>query len=555
VSGERDKHKALQDHWWVQWNRGNSWIDLDPTFPEAKPGKALFRFKEAHEPNGLDEDLHHQVTIRIIVEQWQEGQLKKHTVFEHTLRPSELFGTRIVLRHVPMNWPEDLNLLEEEDPLERLKMVVLGEKEWLPVLMFDGNPIHQSSFTDTGEVNKEPFIQPVSKMAEAVGGLVRAMASETGGAEPKETPKKDSRLTAEWIEYEIYVPGVAPRTIRRQSFDLIGPAARSEKKAFVPEINEAGRLVRGLALLGEKQILPQVCHLSLDFLTHLIVRNLLSNREILLELLRHRYLTMGKELAEKAFEVIPPPGPEYSLASARREWSRMRGYIYLDRPNILSFFGGVRLSVKDELVACHGFDIVANEVVVHPDLKANPFRARLEQGVLDTNAEGILMRKSDEIVENTAEIFAQATAQGVEWLPIRDARDPSWKRANLTKDARTRIEKDLAEGYAVLAPNIPFQMEDREVVGWWRVNPNNGHTLGISEQGWGRGYIEYGILLKAVATTGMLICLIQRQDFLGEGACLIVGGTAIFAVPLVPTVAYIIWTIIAEAAAFYLMLA
>ena len=119
--------EALQDHWWVQWKNESGWVDLDPTLPERKVGKALAEDQATYQPDELNEDLFHQVTIRLVIERWEDGELPEDKVLEHTLRPSELFGKRIVLRHIPVNWPEDLDLFAEKNPIERLKATVLEE--------------------------------------------------------------------------------------------------------------------------------------------------------------------------------------------------------------------------------------------------------------------------------------------------------------------------------------------------------------------------------------------------------------------------------------------
>ena len=48
--------------------------------------------------------------------------------------------------------------------------------------------------------------------------------AQAGGSPEK---KPAGVLTAEWIEYEIHVPGRPALKIRRDVFDLIGPAQRA----------------------------------------------------------------------------------------------------------------------------------------------------------------------------------------------------------------------------------------------------------------------------------------------------------------------------------------
>jgi hypothetical protein len=88
-SGERNAERsALQDHWWVQYESEEIWIDIDPTLGDMKPGQALAEAEDWYDPGDLDEEDHHLVQIRVLIEQWTEGSLQEKTVLEHTLRPS-----------------------------------------------------------------------------------------------------------------------------------------------------------------------------------------------------------------------------------------------------------------------------------------------------------------------------------------------------------------------------------------------------------------------------------------------------------------------------------
>src|SRR5439155_13651890 len=107
-----------------------------------------------------------------------------------------------------------------------------------------------------------------------------------GASEPTPAQKEESGvLTAEWLEYEIRSPGSPPRTVRRDVFDLLGPAARSSGAA-APELAETQRLERGLALLRTSELLVLGSSLSAQYVESLAIASLLSNRDALLGMLR-----------------------------------------------------------------------------------------------------------------------------------------------------------------------------------------------------------------------------------------------------------------------------
>ena len=503
------KLTALQNHWWVQMKKDDNWLDLDPTLPDAEPGKGLTRVEDIYEPDDLGDDLFHVIKIRVIVEQWKNGSLKENKAFEYTLKPSELFGNRVVLGHVPMNWPEDLNLFEEKNPFQRLKTVVLDQKEWLPVLILGSSYITASSFTDSGEINDKPGKKPES----GAGGLTRGIFGALAG---KEETKHKSHLTAEWIEYEICSPGHPVKRIRRKVFDLIGPAVRQEYKVIEPSFTNSQRMERGFSLLSEREIIIQVCQLTPDFFIHLMAKNMLANRDILSKILRQDELTMHKDLAQQTKELTPFPGPEYTIALARGEWSRIRDDVYIDRPNIFYYFREIRQNQQGNLIGYHGFDIVANEVAIHSNSEADPFRICLEQGVLDTNTEALIMGSFGGSVENTAKLFAETHAQGIKWLTIDDVKDPEWQRIELPNHIRVRIEQDLAQGYAVLIPEKSITLEGRPLIGWWQFNPRTGNILGVMSTGKGQALTEYSILKKEVVLPAVLFCGVFAFAFMDK---------------------------------------
>ncbi len=523
--------EAMKDHWWVEVKNDDAWVGLDPTLPDIRPGQDMAKAQETFRPNklyDLSEDLLHMIRIRVVIEYWRKGKLNEKQVLESPLlSPTLLLGKRIALCNTPVNWPGNLNLFEEKNPVGRLKSTVLDQHEWLPTLLVEGyNPHYYYSFTDDGTIETPPVVyseahakalkgyaEKMEEIADIVGrsifGLIdKAPDYLSGGAKQdsgddshsedtsrRTKPKAKPQLTAEWIEYEIHSPGQEPRKIRREIFDILGPAARSTGKA--PVVNEAKRLERGLALMGETEIFPLVCQLSPEYIEYLTVKKMLANRNILPNLVRSAYTADFNTLNEQANKLTPLQGYLYNFALVRNEWSRFRDDVYLDRPNIISYHNGLRKNSQGEVVSFQGFDIVANDVAVRPG--ADQFMVNLEQGVLDTNAEALIAKANCPdaedstdcgLVENTAEIFARSKSQGIEWLTMQNIDDP----VKLPDDVRARIGQDLKEGYTVLVPEKPVSLDGRDVVGWWRVNSRTGQTLGIGKNGWGQTASE-GVLV------------------------------------------------------------
>jgi hypothetical protein len=493
-TGAAPELEAVRDHWWVQYRQGEAWTDLDPA--EAEPAKVWAAAQQSLAPEELDPALYQSVQVRVLIETAAEGALRETEVLKHVLQPSKLFGQRVVLRHLPLDWPADLDLFQPEAS-QKLKSAVLAQNEWVPLLSIGSENILQSGFTESGEVDEHPSLSAEAKTGKAVSGVAGTVAGMFGPAEPQQAPKKPSVLTAEWIEYEVRGPSAATHPIRRDLFDLLGPAARASKDLSKLEVQDQSRLERGLALIGETDILALPCQLSEDFVDSLTTSSLLANREVLLSTLRSPSLGEAQALAETAAKVTRLPSALYSLALVRQSQSPSRGDVYLDRPDLLTSHTGLRLGPAGELRLTYAVDIVENGVTVRPEATLDTFRIRMQQGVLDTNAEALLMSDPAKL-QGAAEALAASRTQGIPWLAVRSVQDAAWKEAQLPPDVRTRIEADLAAGFAVVVPQRLARAADRDLVGWWRVDPATGQTLGLGDQGWGAALVERAAVQKFV---------------------------------------------------------
>ena len=536
--GERQLQlRALQDHWWVQVRTGEDWIDLDPATQQAAPGETLAEAQQTMQPEDLPDNLYHTVEVRVVAEVLNQGRLREQPLLQHQLIPSQLFGKRIALHHVPTRWPQDLNLFEADDPLGRLKTTVLEQATWFPVLWVDEEYFDDRAITSDGKTPKADKSlfgtnEQVQQGTDAISNLGLGASPDNG----------EGHFMAEWIEYRIQAPGRPAETIRRQVFDLLGPAARQDwSNDTAWEMNEARRLERGLALMGHTDILPQVCWLSPVFVGDLFATSLQANRPVF----NAAFDTSAVFGQEMFSQIKPGPGPLYTLALARNKWGAAQRAVYLDRPNVLSFHTQMRTSSGGDLTRLRAFDIVANAVAVRPDAPEDPFAMRLAQGVLDTNAEGLLLDAECDAeasaplcspVRNTGRFFAEHSG---DWTMIRDVADLESHPSNLPDDVRTRIELDLQEGHHAIVPSgagvggEPFDA-------WWRLDPQSGRILGIGTAGWGSADKEYAILLLRFINGGAAIasgyfCIESCERTFGRGggrgslcaaSCFIQFGTA-----------------------------
>jgi hypothetical protein len=461
---------ALCDHWWVQQQDGEKTVDFDLLQDPAKPGLALTEADNTTTVAGLPAELQHQVTIRVIGERMSRGQLTKRTVLEYGMRPAEAIGKAIVLRFWPTAWMSDSG--KDETPGKTFRREALAQEVWGAGLVVDSKLVASGALLANGDDDN------AGPKGGVFGGLAGAFSS-TMGLSPK--PDEQRQLSAVWLEYQIRVPGEQPRTIRRTVFDLIGPDARA---SAVPklEVNESKKLTRALALLMRTEILPISCRFSPEFLMHLAAQSLIGNRELVEAAIRGDFqpgTPTGDALLQRAAPVV---SPLHSLAEARIEWGRDPASLFVDEPQLLTTHTYPALE-NNRIVPRDATDIVSNKFGVSLAV-ADGFAARLEQGVLDTNAEALVQVQADTF-GNAGEAYRQSKA----WTRVGDGSQVNGLK--LPVDSRRSIAEDLAAGYDVVAPQAPISTSHEDFSGWWRVDRARGTTLGMGANGWGSELAEH----------------------------------------------------------------
>jgi hypothetical protein len=487
--------QCLGDHWWVQLSRDNQWLDFDLLHPDMTSGKALAPVETTSQPDEINEESIHKFEVRVIIEKWSEGAVKENIVFQHSLRPLELVGEPIVLAHSPMNWPTDLNLLNEKDPLGKFRDVARDEKEWLPCLVLGQKQIFQSSFTDSGDVNANPG----KKDGGSVGGIAKGLVNAFGGEE-EETAGQQAFLSAEWIEYEIHIPGKPNRIVRREIFDLLGPSVRAKKNFGVFQLDDTKKADRGLALLGSVEILPLTGHLAPEFISYLAAKRLVESKVPFLSFLK---LDEGSRRA-KSGELVALlkniSSPLSALELARQTLGPYSYFHYLDCLNIFNFRAGYSQDANGKVRPFEFIDIVLNPVTMAgPD--ANSFSGRIRQGVVDTVSEAVIYDRQ-EAVENTAILFEKALKAGAQGLTLNPQQQKDIPELGLPQDASARLSETLGQGYlAVVLADFSSAQAPGDF-GWWRVDPKSGETIGVMGSGFNKGgqTPEYTKILEKIVT-------------------------------------------------------
>jgi hypothetical protein len=293
-------------------------------------------------------------------------------------------------------------------------------------------------------------------------------------------------------------------------------------------------LRRAMALAGDTEVLLLASRLSPDYVTHVVNTALLSKREPLRAVVQSPAAD-ANALVELAGRLDGVSGELYALALARTSLSPVTDDVFLARPNVFSFHRRIQPGTADQVVVSRSLDIVANDVEVRAEAGSNAFAVRIAQGVVDTAAEALTLGGGCggcTPVANVSELQVQAERLGAPWVPIRQLDDPAWREVTLSADARRRAEADVRAGYVVLVP--PRTVPGAGTIGWWRVDPKSGTTLGIMESGHGQGIVEF---LTATYVVFLAISFFATVGCLGtfnyssasptkQKACLICGLAA-----------------------------
>jgi hypothetical protein len=473
--------QSIEDHWWVQYLDESEWKNLDLSMPKANPGDAFAEPGETYQLEEIDEDLYHMITLKIVIEQWEEKTLEEHEILSYTFKPMDVLGKRITLKHIPADWPEDWNVFGEEDPEGSLREKILEQKNWLPLLQVDEDEISSLGFDIYGDPQNElkKKKQRASSPAGLAGGFQRALS----GGESKSEEEKNAFLTAEWIDYEIYAPNQPPKYIRRQLFDLIGPAARFEGEVSEPGIDETSKMQRNLVLLGVTEFLPLCCHLSNDSIQNFANTQFLANRESFLSLFHMDIRQEPQELIEKVSSFKPFPTAMYKLVLYRPHPEN-----YIDFANIISFHSYFFDTQAGSINAIDALDIVENKVAVYPGRRDESFQIRLRQGIYDSIAESFFLAPYSR--EYLTSFFEEMRKEGIGWNVLSASREDSLENSQIPRDTLARIQRDLSDGNVVIAPEREILVNGRPMYHWWRIHPERGDTLLIGEFGWGQAYIE-----------------------------------------------------------------
>jgi hypothetical protein len=318
-------------------------------------------------------------------------------------------------------------------------------------------------------MSKVSGAQEAGSIAEGLGGF--------GGGEIGPS------ATAEWIDYEIHVPGSRPEKLRRPVFDLLGPARRANKYSNFDGSMDLPKLQRFEALFSKTSVLFQVSDVTEEYLASLLADDVVAAATEFQALSREQDTARASERAANMIARLSRWGPLPTLALWRSTLAGASRETFPDRPNVLNSRVTQIISRADEPVLRDLIDIASNSMGTQLRSGRDPFEIRVRQGVVDTVAEMLAVGSNMQMAENTASIFARLAAEGSRGLLIAAGDVDAVKALPWPEDEAARVAADVDAGFMTLVPRMAVLLDGEQRVGWWRVDPGSGETIGVMDSG------------------------------------------------------------------------
>jgi hypothetical protein len=457
----------ISDHWWVQASIDGDWVDLDPLLRGDDPA---IEAAETMAAADLPDALRHAVTVRVVAERWSDHGVDEQIVLEHTER---LAGVEALpaLELTMGVASETAAIADDASPLD----VADAATHWRPTLATPGDRLVGEWFSVRGDLEPPDPSLAGGAFGEGLGALDgMAGAPDDSG----------SVLSAVWLEYELSRPGAAPYIERREIVDLLGGQRRSEAASIEPRVDAGEATERGLALSGSTSILLQNADAQAVHFVREGLRDLVDNRNAYIA---SALLALGSD-DERIMPALSRaswrPLEVLGAITLRSTWGPNAESTYVGSPGVWTAHSLFDV-VDGTLGYAMAIDVVQNPVEIFPALELDAARIRLEQGILDTMVEAVML--GDAVSPNTWRRFDARDADDDAWEAWRSAAEfaASTAFASMPPAERARITEALMRGYLVVAATAPVTVLDEPHATWWRIDPEDGTTLGIGYRGWG----------------------------------------------------------------------
>jgi transglutaminase-like putative cysteine protease len=494
------------DHFWVQYkNSAGDWVDLDPAFADAQPGKAFAPVTTTFAPDAVPEGLYHYLRVRLTLRVAQttddkDGATNDRVLLDHELRVADQQGVGITVANAPQQAPDlskvNGTIADALTPVTGYQTVLQIGSQVIPGLSFDlSGQLSGIGVPEAADVKQAGGVGAVA------GGIAGGINGAFGGAPAQAS---GSRIVGEWVDYTVTSPGANGQAPEMHTYhrDIVPPTAITSWSARDPNhpttiATKLGNDALRERLLWSAEVLPVTGTANQEYAGYLAITSLIAQHATLDE-------SIKRETGQPVEESNPPPPTatvgSVDLASYVMRLSnvgRAAPYpalrSYFARPGLIEYETTI-LDAGDKPALIKRFDIItyAPRVVANPaaalaDVRDQAASLHVTHGVLATRLEAELMTlpkngaaaPSPEF--NTTRVFSAAAAQRVPVVVLQPTYGGAKVLASLSApdSIKAELSQDLAAGQTLIVPSRPVTVDGLPQIGWWRVDETSGEVIGV----------------------------------------------------------------------------
>ena len=461
---------AVRQHFWVQFNDGGTFQDMDPTFPGAQIGDTFAA--QVASFDAVPETLSHTVRFRIKVETstaFSGSAPVIETVVNETLLTAELAGRPVTLGHFVDSTNEFgaiagnfrhtyapyLRIGGSVDPQHDEILRGTDYQEFFSSFVSLSNQLVTGVFLEIDVVSPDGTTETHARtIRDRIGVDMRANggAVDLAGQSAEESLFLDTDLVTVYALAGLQ----SPEAVARQK-ERVEPI-HTELQALFPLV-EAFRDT-GPQTPEEEDLLARALVLARDVMTlgaEVIVQSFAAASDTLLEQVERGYMTRGYYTT-----------PRLLIVSSRGEGGDVSFQLDLRKDDINS--------------------------VPRPGQTRNaPFYFHITRGLLESALEDeLLTQMSGQVVISALDVFAHLSDEEV--IVLFQDNVNTISRLAISTEAQTRIRQAVLAGHIVFVPDQMVMVNGQSTIGWLQIDPASGHLIGVTEDGGHGAALQYALI-------------------------------------------------------------
>jgi hypothetical protein len=495
---------AARNHFWIQINDGKGWTDLDPCFPDSKPGRTYCAPEKTWD--NLDAECH-RLGVKLTLEQLAGGRLRIQTLYQNSRPLADLQGKTVSLTIFPEGL--DLSGLQASSAAGDIAKRIDSLARFQPVVDFGAEREYGRPFDLQGN---HYIFQAGSYQAaaeEGFAGLGRRMRTLRPGTKDQET-----QLAALRLEISLTAPGGAERLFSRDLVDRLDTAGRAAGKfAISSEWQDFERL--RMALFLNFSLLPVCSRFNEDFALSRAFQFLFEKRELLREAVRLDSGETPTPFSELSGQL--DLFPFHLLALTLLESSGLTEILpgqacgYYAHPALYGFEESLDLSAQGQVVYRSGYDLMAHgiRIALPRGKEADVSSALLSHGLLLSNLESELLKEMNDGIQplSTQAVMKSAANLGTSLLLLQPGEQEKLSTLKIKEKAKALVRKDMESGFLVILPESEVPVEGRPAAAWWRLDPGMSSLIGVTETGRNQALMEMNMIINKFSIPAAKNCM------------------------------------------------